>query len=193
MCLVSHDVGTYENTAKSKNCICIGTLTWPWVITYGSILGRMNNHVAPILMFTRGTALRPTATCAPTSIYMPRRCPTKAPQSDWLAVRHRPSIVVEHQDGKFLGNQPVRFPCRHSKENTSSNSTLGKRSIPACKTIRLQTGLLPNGIANAASHGLRRVAVTGHVDCDSSCPDRFAMSTTHIPHVGTSQAKQAGK
>ena len=28
--------------------------TRPWGITYGSILGRMNTHVPPILMFTRG-------------------------------------------------------------------------------------------------------------------------------------------
>ena len=29
--------------------------TWPWGITYGSILGWMNIHLPPILMFTRGT------------------------------------------------------------------------------------------------------------------------------------------
>ena len=28
--------------------------TWPWVPTYDSILGRMNTHVPPSLMFTRG-------------------------------------------------------------------------------------------------------------------------------------------
>ena len=32
-----------------------GQLIWPWVRTYASILGRMNTHVPPILMFTRGT------------------------------------------------------------------------------------------------------------------------------------------
>ena len=30
-------------------------LSWPWVITYASILGRRNTHVPPISMFTRGT------------------------------------------------------------------------------------------------------------------------------------------
>ena len=30
---------------------CLG-LIWPWVITYASILGRMNTHVPPILMIT---------------------------------------------------------------------------------------------------------------------------------------------
>ena len=28
--------------------------TWPRVITYASVLGRMNTHVPPILMFTGG-------------------------------------------------------------------------------------------------------------------------------------------
>ena len=34
---------------------------WPWVISHASMMGRMNAHVQPILMFTRGTGLWPTA------------------------------------------------------------------------------------------------------------------------------------
>ena len=33
----------------------VESLTWPWVITHASILGRMNTYVPPILMFTRIT------------------------------------------------------------------------------------------------------------------------------------------
>ena len=41
-----------------ERCTTVGTTAiWPWVITitYASILGRMNTHVPPILMFSRGT------------------------------------------------------------------------------------------------------------------------------------------
>ena len=34
--------------------ICIYIYIWPWGITYDSILGSMNIHLPPILMFTRG-------------------------------------------------------------------------------------------------------------------------------------------
>ena len=35
----------------------------PWGRTYGSILGWMNIHLPPLLMFTRGTGFWPTAIC----------------------------------------------------------------------------------------------------------------------------------
>ena len=42
--------------AEVQVTISFGMLyTWPWGITYGSILGWMNIHLPPILMFTRGT------------------------------------------------------------------------------------------------------------------------------------------
>ena len=48
-----------KNLATSE---CRAFVKWPWVITYGDpILGRMNAHVPPILMFTRGTGFGPTA------------------------------------------------------------------------------------------------------------------------------------
>ena len=44
-------VQSYENFT-----IGLPRTMWPWVITYGDpILGRMNTHVPPILMFIRGT------------------------------------------------------------------------------------------------------------------------------------------
>ena len=35
--------------------VLITTAIWPWGISYGPILGWMNIHLPPILMFTRGT------------------------------------------------------------------------------------------------------------------------------------------
>ena len=62
------DVDTYPHNQNSSiwNRYCTslqgpllgrfipGEAIWPWVITYASILGRMNTHVPRILMFTRG-------------------------------------------------------------------------------------------------------------------------------------------
>ena len=48
---------TREGTTGLKTLVSSSkrdTVILPWVVTYASILGRMNAHVSPVLMFTRG-------------------------------------------------------------------------------------------------------------------------------------------
>ena len=45
----------YQITNKEQDTRHLESPTWPWGITYGSVLGWMNLHLLPILMFARGT------------------------------------------------------------------------------------------------------------------------------------------